>query len=144
MNLSKVAKVDRVMNAVAAGTTDQNSASVNMKGFGGVQFVAMMGAILASATTSMKLAEGSTATAFVDLAGTSIAIATTDANKAVVSDLIEPRKQFIRATIDRGGANAVIDGILAIQYGPAFAPVTHATTVVSTVETHASPATGTA
>ena len=47
-NLSRAAKVTRVMNAVAAGTSDQNSSSVDMTGFEGCQFVLMFGAITAT------------------------------------------------------------------------------------------------
>ena len=55
MNLSKAAKVTRVMNAVAAGTSDQNSSSVDMKGFDACQFVVAFGAITASAVTSIHV-----------------------------------------------------------------------------------------
>jgi hypothetical protein len=41
MNLSKAVKVARVLNGVAAGTTDQNGSVVDMQGFEGVQFVAL-------------------------------------------------------------------------------------------------------
>jgi hypothetical protein len=47
MNLSKTAKVVRVLDSVAAGTTAQNGSVVDMSGFEGVQFVALFGALTA-------------------------------------------------------------------------------------------------
>lgn len=146
MNLTKNVKVTRVMDAVAAGTTDQNSSEVDMKGFEGVMFIAAFGAIDATAVTSVKAQQGAVTGMgdAADLAGTSISVADDDDNKVVVLDIYRPQERFVRCVIDRGTANAVIDGVIAIQYGPREKPTTHdATTVVGT-EVHASPAEGTA
>jgi hypothetical protein len=46
--------------------------------------------------------------------------------------------------VDRGTANAVIDGIIAIQYNANVEPVTHDSTTVVGSEFHHAPAEGTA
>jgi hypothetical protein len=132
------------MNAVAAGTTDQNSSSVDMKGFAGCQFVAMFGAITATAVTSVKVQTSSDDSTFNDLEGTSITVADDDDNQAVVVDIGNPQERYLRCTIDRGTANAVIDGVIALQYLPDTEPVTHDTTTVVGSEFHHAPAEGTA
>ena len=61
MNLSKYAKVTRVLNAVAAGVTNQNGSVIDMSGFEGVQFIALFGALTASQVTSLKVQQGNLA-----------------------------------------------------------------------------------
>jgi len=147
MNMHANCKVSRVMNAVAAGTTDQNSASVDMADFEGVIFLAAFGTLTATQVTSLKAQQSSddgSSDAFADLEGTSVGpLADADGNKMLALDVYRPRERYVRATIDRGTANAVIDGIVAIQYGARKAPVTHSTTV-SASEVSVSPAEGTA
>jgi len=45
--LNEDIKISRVLNAVAAGTTDQNGTAVDMTGFDGVMFIAAFGALVA-------------------------------------------------------------------------------------------------
>ena len=61
MNLSKAVKVARVLNGVAAGTTEQTGSVVDTQGFEGVQFVALFGALTATQVTSLKVQQGSLA-----------------------------------------------------------------------------------
>ena len=92
MNLSRAGKVTRVMDAVAAGTSDQNSTAVDMTGFESVQFIAMFGAIVSAAVTSVKLATSSDNSAWNDLLGTAITIADDD-------DTGTPRADFLSAKV---------------------------------------------
>jgi 3-oxoacyl-(acyl-carrier-protein) synthase len=147
-NLSKVTKVTRVMNGVVAGTTDQNGDSVDMQNFEGVMFVASIGALTASQVTNLT-AQGSSddgsADSFADLLGTgTAAMADSDGDQVIVLDIYKPVERYIRPVLLRHTANAVIDGIVAIQYGPRVKPTTHCTTTVQAAETHVSPAEGTA
>ena len=144
MNLSRTAKITRVMDAVAAGTTDQNSSSVDMKGFESVTFIASFGAIVAAAVTSVKLQTSSDNSSFNDLLGTSITVADTDDTSMAVIDLSHPLERYIRMTVDRGTQNATIDGIVALQYEDHEVPVTHDATTVLGTEFHQSPIEGTA
>ena len=144
MNLSRAAKVTRVSNAVAAGTTDINSSSVDMANFDSVQFVVAFGTITATAVTSCKLQTSSDDSSFNDLTGTAITVADDDDNQVVVLDLGKPLERYIRCTVDRGTANAVVDGIFCQQYLAGNQPVTHDATSVVDSEFTLAPAEGTA
>lgn len=137
--------ITRVGTTTAAGTDDQiDSSSVDMANYDSVLFVAGFGALTANAVTSMHLAGSNDDSTFVDLVGTSGSIADDEDDK-VVACLIKgaTKYRYIRAEIVRATANAVIEGVTAIQFDPSVAPVTQGATVAS-AETHADPATGTA
>lgn len=146
MNMSDSIKITRVMNAVAAGTTDQNSSVIDMEGFEGVVFIAAFGAITASAVTSIKAQQGeeSDLSDAADLEGTGISIADDEDNMLLVLDVFRPQERYVRCVVDRGTANAVIDGVIAVQYGPRTKPTTHDSTTVAGSEIHASPSEGSA
>jgi hypothetical protein len=146
VNLSKSVKVTRVMNAVAAGTSEQTSSALDMAGFESVEFLVSFGTITAGAVTSIKIQQSDddgVADAYSDLLGSSLSIADTGSNKMLVYDLVKPMKRYIKILVERGTANAVIDGIVALQYGPRHMPVVHSTTVAGS-ELNISPAEGTA
>ena len=135
MNLSKYAKVTRVLNAVAAGVTNQNGSVIDMSGFEGVQFIALFGALTATQVTSLKVQQGDLADGsdMADLEGSAhTALADVDGNKCLVTDLFRPEKRFVRAVVTRGTANAVIDGVIALQYRARVQPVANDSTVKST------------
>lgn len=140
-------KITRVMNAVAAGTTDQTSSIIDMNGFEGVRFIALFGTLTATQVTSMKAQQGAAAAMgdAADLAGSSVGpLADADSNEMLILDVYRPRERYVRVVIDRGTANAVIDGVIAEQYGPRTEPPVQDATTVSASETHQSPAEGTA
>ncbi len=145
-NLAREVKVTRVMNAVAAGTTDQESSTVDMQGFDGVMFVAAFGTITTNAVTSVKAQQGalSNGSDGADLVGTGITVADDDDNQVAIIDIYRPQERYVRCVIDRGTQNAVIDGVLAIQYKGRRQPTTHDSTTVIAAESHNSPAEGTA
>lgn len=143
-------RITRVMNAVAAGITDQNSSSVDMSvdgGYEGVMFVALFGALTATQVTQIKGQQSSddgSADDFSDLAGTLVGpLADGDGNKCLVLDIYKPGKQYARCVVDRGTANAVIDGVIAIQYRNRARPSAQAASVAFS-EKHVTPAEGTA
>lgn len=145
MNLSKQTKVTRVSNAVAAGTTAIEGAVIDMQGFEGVEFLVAFGTITSSAVTSIKLQEGDAANLSdaADLAGTAVTVADTDDNKVFVVDCYRPTKRYIRCVVSRGTANAVLDGMSAVQYQPRLKPCTNDATTVGGTKTVVSPAAGT-
>lgn len=142
MNLSKASKLTRVSDAVAAGTSDVNSTSVDMKGFDAVQFIVAFGAITGGAVTSCKLQGSSDNTNFSDLEATAVTVADDDDNQLFALDLSHPRQRYIRCVVDRGTQNAVLDGIIAQQYLPGREPVTQPAT--TTTEVNLNPSAGTA
>ena len=145
MNLSKGSKTTRVMNAVAAGTTDQNSSSVDMQNFEGVEFTAFLGALTAGQVTTMKLQTSSDNSAWNDLLGTqTAAMDDADDNQCIILDLYKPVERYIRAVLERATQNAVIDGIVAKQYLPRVKPTTHDSATVQEAKMLVSPIEGTA
>lgn len=146
MNLENMTKITRAMNAVAAGTTDQNGGVIDMQNFEGVMFIAAFGTLTATQVTQIKAQQGkqSDGSDMADLAATLVGpLADADGNKMLVADVFRPRERYVRLVIDRGTADAVIDGVIAIQYGPRKMPTTHAASVAAS-ESHTSPAEGTA
>jgi hypothetical protein len=145
MNLSKAAKVTRVSNAVAAGTTAINSSSVDMKGFEAVEFTVAFGAITAAAVTSVKL-QGSRDNVdwtSADLEGTSQTVADDADNKIFRIDVAKPRYRYLRCVVSRATQNAAVDSIVAMQYQADKEPITQDTTVGG-AEFHHAPERGTA
>lgn len=147
MNSSTCEKVIRVMNAVAAGTTDQTSSAIDTLGFDGVKIYTVFGTITSGAVTSVKLQSSSddaVADAYADLTGTSITVADDDDNQVTVHDIYRPAERYIKVVIDRGTQNAVIDGVIAVLYGARVMPTTNDASTVVSREVYASPAEGTA
>lgn len=146
MNFTKACKVTRVMNAVAAGTTDQNSSVVDMQGFESVTFIAAFGALTATQVTKIKVQQGADSglSDAADLEGTATtALADGDGNKCLMVEVVKPRERYVRCVVDRGTANAVIDGVIAIQCRAHVEPVTQPASIAYT-EFHHAPAEGTA
>ena len=146
LNIGTQTKLTRVMNAVAAGTSDQNGSIIDMKGFEGCAFIVAFGTITAGAVTSIKVQQGAASdmSDAADLLGTSVAVAADDDNQIAAIEVVRPRERYVRVVVDRGTQNAVIDGAIAIQTGPKEEPTTHDATTVVGSETHLSPAEGTA
>jgi hypothetical protein len=145
-NLSKAGKITRVINGTAAGTTDISGTVLDMKGYDSVMFVALFGALTATQVTLLKVQQGQQAGGgdMADLKDSAVGpLADADGNKCLVLDIHKPRERYVRCVVDRGTANAVIDGVIAIQYNADQEPVTHDATVKA-AEFHHAPAEGTA
>lgn len=140
-------KITRVLNAVAAGTSVQAATAVDMTGFDGVLFIALLGTLTATQVTSLKAQQSSDAAVaddYSDLLGSNVGpLADGDSNKMLVLDVFRPEKRYVKPVVVRGTANAVIDGVIAIQYTARSLPTAHAASVAFSEKT-ASPAEGTA
>jgi len=145
MNLARNLRIARAMNAVAAGQTNQNGGVIDMANYEGVVFIAALGTLAPGAVTGMKAQQGNQANLSdaADLAGTAVSIADAEDNELLVLDIYRPAERYVRAVVTRGTADATIDGVIAIQYGPRVLPVTQDATVAA-IATHVSPAEGTA
>lgn len=146
-NLLKDVKVTRVLNAVAAGITNQNGSTLDMSGWDGVTFIASLGTLTATQVTGIKVQQGqaSNMADAADLINTNVGpMADGDSNKCIVVDVYRPLERYVRCVVTRGTANAVIDGAIAIQYRGRKSPVTQDTTTIALNEQHVSPIEGTA
>lgn len=146
MNLSKRTKISTAITptAGAAGTSDINGSTLDMKGFDGVLVIVRFGEITASAVTSIKMQQGaaSNLSDAADLEGTGQTVADDDDDETFYIDLYRPRERYVRVVVDRGTQNAVVASAEYIQYGAHDEPTTHGSGVSG--ETHVSPAEGTA
>jgi len=125
----------RLMNDVAAGTSNQNSAVLDMAGWDGVIFLTAFGAITASAVTSVKVQEDTDPAGgtMADIAGSGVSLAAggADDNKTVMHDVYRALKRYLRVVVLRATANAVIDGVWAIRYRGSKLPPTLDVTIKS-------------
>ena len=130
--------------AGAAGQTAINGTTLDMSGYEGVLIIVRMGAITATAVTSINAAQGAASdlSDAADLAGTKVTIADDDDEEVFYIDLFKPRERYVRVEVARATANAVVASAEYLQYGAATAVTTQPTGV--TGESHVSPAEGTA
>ena len=142
--ISNQIKTTRVSNAVAAGTSDIDSSSVDMTDFEGVRFTVAFGTITSGAATTIKAAQSANDSSWNDLLATAITVADDDDNQLAVLDIWRPKDRYVRCTVTRATQNAVVDGIVAEQYGPRLLPTTDDSSTVVAREIHSSPAEGTA
>ena len=143
-NLAHNVKSRRVLNAVAAGQTAQNGAILDMANVEGVLFIAAFGTPDAGAATGIKVQQGAPANLSdaADLAGMALSIADTDDNTLLMVDVSRPAERYVRAIVTRRTANAVVDGVIAIQYGTRVLPAAQDTSLAGS-EAHVSPLGGT-
>jgi hypothetical protein len=146
MNLDKQTKETRVVTATVVGTTTINGAIVDMQDFEGVEFILQSGTIT-DGNLVLKAQDGNAANLSdaADLAGTATQLNNGQNAVAAVLDIFRPIKRFIRPVLVRGGATgAVIDSVIAIQYGARKFPVSNDATTVPVAKTVISPADGVA
>lgn len=132
--LNDQVKITRVANAAAAAQTAVNSSIIDNAGFDGCMFIAALGDVASGSVLGLAAqqddvnAAGGMATIGTALAFTAGA---SDAdNKLMVLDVFRPDKQFLRAALTRTTADAVVDGIIAIQYTARNRPTVHGSTVL--------------
>ena len=131
-NIIPSAKKTRVLNATAAGTTNVNTSSVDMQDFESVEFVASIGTLSATQVTSIKAQGSVDNSVWNDISGAVTPnMADGDSNKLLLLEVYRPQQRYVRGVVQRATANAVIDGVVAIQRGPKKLPTTQDATTVS-------------
>ena len=146
MQLSKCCQIRKVLDYVS-GTADRNGTTIDMQGYEGCFFVLTTAAVAASSVNAIKVAQSSddgVADAYSDLEGTSITVAADDDNQLFGIDVYKPAKRYLRCIVDKDASNAMAESVLALLYGPRELPVAGSITDEVTVESHVSPAEGTA
>lgn len=139
MNLLKRVKITRVLDSQVAGTTDTLSSSIlDMAGFDGVLFLLLLGDVTTNAVLTFQAQQNTanSGTGMATLAGTaaqSAAGASNQDNQVLALDVVKPTERYLRAQLVRATANAVVDGIIAIQYQGRLGPVTQSADVLSEV-----------
>ena len=142
MQLSSEVKLTKVEDHTAAGTTDVDSASVDMAGFEGVLFLTSFGTAATNNYISVQTSsDDGSADTFTDLTGTKVGATASDEDVWV--DVLRPRERYLRVHVELG-TSSTVESIWAIQYGPRKLPVDNTTTGTIIGEAWVSPAEGTA
>lgn len=125
--MSKDCKVTRVSNKVAAGTSQIDSARVDMTGFDSVIFVAGLDTSTATAVIT-AIAKSNPADSVAGSTTEKTGTAVTDAggnqaNQDYVVDLHRPQNRYAYCSLTRTVANVAVNAIYAIQYNAAKGPL---------------------
>lgn len=111
-NISDSVKVTVIKPNQAEAGTEINTDSVDMAGFDGVVFVGSLDT--ANAGNSVNISQSSNDTDFEDLEGTRVTPSTDGEEVAI--ELVRPRKRYVRARINRSGADTATQTFFAIRY----------------------------
>jgi hypothetical protein len=137
--LSSRVKITKVEDHTAAGTTDVDSAGVDMAGYEGVLFVGSFGT--AAASNTLEAQQSTDDASFSALLGTAVSSSTSDED--VWIDVFRPQERYVRVHAEIG-TSSTLESIWAIQYGARSVPVDNTTSGTITGEAHNAPAEGTA
>jgi len=144
--LSEGAKISTAITPTAgvAAASDLNGTILDMQGYDGVLVIVRMGAITASAVTSVKMQQdtASGGGTMADLTGTGITVADDDDDQTFFIDLVKPQERYVRVVVERATQNAVVASANYIQYIARDTNITQGTGV--TGEVHITPIEGTA
>jgi hypothetical protein len=113
-NLTRGATTKRVLNATAAGTTTVNTSSIDTLGYEAARFVAGFGTLTATQVTNLKIQSSPDNATWTDVtAGVTANMLDADSNKLLIAEIYRPPQRYLRGTVVRGTANAVIDFVIA-------------------------------
>jgi len=137
MNLSKDVKITVVAAAAAAAQTAVTSSVLDMQGYDGVMFIALTGDVTTACVLTLT-AKGNTAsstsspTPVTQVATSAFTADGTSADsKALVVDVFDPALRYVFAELTRTAADAIVGGIIAIQYCAESRPTTQAASVIA-------------
>jgi hypothetical protein len=137
MNLSKDIKITVVEAAAAAGTTELVTDILDMSGFDGVMFLALTGDVTASSVLTLTAKANSansvsSPSPVTQKATDAFTAGAADADsKVLMVDVYKPTLRYVFASLTRADQNAVVGGIIAIQYGAASKPTTQSASVIA-------------
>lgn len=137
MSLLKNVKVAYVAGAAVAAQTEVLSTVLDMTGYDGVMFIALLGDVTATSVLTLT-AKGNTAsstsspTPVTQKATSAFTAGASDADSAaLIVDVYDPALRYMFASLTRTVANAVVNGIVAIQYKAEYRPTTQDATVIA-------------
>ena len=137
MNLSKDIKITVVEAAAAAAQTELVSDVLDMSGYEGVMFIALLGDVSDTSVLTLTV-KGNSANSVSS--PTPVTQKATDAftagaatadSKVLMVDLYKPALRYVFASLTRTAANAVVGGIIAIQYSAVNKPTTQDASVIA-------------
>ena len=136
-NLSKGIKVTVVEAAATAGTSELVSDVLDMAGYEGVMFLAMLGDVTSDSVLTLTVkgnsANSTSSPTPVTQKATDAFTATgsTADSKVLLVDVYKPPLRYVFASLTRTAANAVVGGVIAIQYGAGLKPTSQDASVIA-------------
>lgn len=137
MQLTNDVKITVVSPAAAAAQTAIDSSVLDMQGYEGVMFIALTGDVDSTSALTLTI-KGNSAnhlTVPTPITQKATTLFTADAtsadSKALVVDVYKPALRYVFANLTRATANAVIGGIIAIQYKANNKPTTNDASVIA-------------
>lgn len=137
MNLSKGIKVTVVEAAATAAQTELVTDVLDMSGYEGVLFIALLGDVTTASVLQLTV-KGNSAnsvsspTPVTQKASDAFtADGSTADSKVIMVDVYKPTLRYMFASLTRTTANAVVGGIIAIQYEPRCKPTSHDASVIA-------------
>lgn len=137
MNLSKGIKVTVVEAAAAAAQTELVTDVLDMSGYEGVMFIALTGDVTTASVLTLTV-KGNSANSVSSPAPVTqkatdafTADGTSADSKALMVDVYKPALRYVFGSLTRTDANAIVGGIIAIQYGAKTKPTTQAASVIA-------------
>ena len=135
--LTESMKIDVISAAVVAGTSLVTSNALDMQGYDGVAFLALLGDVLDTSVLTLTGKENDTNS---NSGGTTIsgataaftADATSADSKAIVVDVLRPTKRYVYCTLARATANAVVNSLVAILYQGHNLPISNSDLIALT------------
>lgn len=137
MNLSKSIKITVVEAAAGAATSELVSDVLDMSGYDGVRFLARTGDVTASSVLTLTVKANSanstsSPSPVTQKATTALTAGASDADsKLLMVDVYKPTLRYVFASLTRADQNAIIGGVIAIQYGASVKPTTQDATVIA-------------
>jgi hypothetical protein len=137
MNLSKDIKVTVVEAAAAAAQTDLTTDVLDMSGFDGVMFIALTGDVTSGSVLTLTAKANSansvsSPTPVTQKATGAVTAGATDSDsKVLLVDVYKPTLRYVFAVLSRTTQDAIVGGIVAIQYGAKSKPTTQAASVIA-------------
>lgn len=136
MNLSKAIKVTVVEAAAGAAQTALTTDVLDMSGYEGVIFIALLGDVTSGSVLTL-LAKGNSAnsvsspTPVTQTSCTFTAGASDADSKVLMVDVYKPTLRYMFGSLTRTTQDAIVGGIIAIQYGATNKPTTQDATVIA-------------
>ncbi len=137
MNLSKDIKVTVVEAAAGAAQSELVSDVLDMSGYDGVLFIALTGDVSDTSVLTLTVKANSANSVSSPTPVTQKATdaftagAATADSKVLMVDVYKPTLRYVFASLTRTAANAIVGGIIAIQYGASNKPTTQDASVIA-------------
>lgn len=137
MNLTNEVKITVVSPAAAAAQTEIKSSVLDMEGYEGVMFIALTGDVTSGSVLTLT-AKGNTANSttspspVTQKATVALTAGATDSDsKAIVVDVFRPALRYVFASLTRTAQDAIVGGIIAIQYQARNKPTANDASVIA-------------